>query len=129
VTALRLATDVLLRLLAPVIPFATEEVWRWTHDGSIHTAAWPTVAELNNPDAPRGLLPAVSAALIGIRRAKTDAKASQKTEVLSATLVGPALLAEAADDLRGVGRITKLTILEADEVAVTDIVLAEATVE
>ena len=46
------------------------------------------------------LLPAASAALIGIRRAKTDAKASQKTEVLSATLAGPGILiAEAVDDL------------------------------
>ncbi len=138
-TALREAIDVLLRLLAPVIPFATEEVWRWTHESSIHLASWPTVEELGGPgttrtdtpvpDAPRGLLPAVSAALIGIRRAKTDAKASQKTEVLSATLAGPAILAEAADDLRAVGRIAELTLVEADEVAVTDIVLAEATEE
>src|SRR5690606_29773699 len=43
VAALRLAIDVLLRLLAPVLPFATEEVWSWTHTGSVHTAAWPSV--------------------------------------------------------------------------------------
>ncbi len=110
--ALRTALDVMLRLLAPVIPFATEEVWRWTHDDSIHRAPWPTLETVE----PRGLLPAVSAALIGIRRAKTDAKASQKTEVVSATLAGPAMLAEAADDLKAVGRIAELTLLEADEI-------------
>jgi valyl-tRNA synthetase len=120
-SALRLAIDVMLRLLAPVIPFATEEVWRWTHEDSIHRAAWPTL----EADAPRGLLAAVSAALVGIRRAKTDAKASQKTEVRSATLTGPALLAEAVDDLRAVGRIDELTLVESDEIAVTDVVLAE----
>ena len=86
-------------------------------------------APLPGADSAIGLLPAVSAALIGIRRAKTDAKASQKTEVLSATLAGPAILATAADDLKAVGRIAELTFVEADEIAVTEIVLAEAPVE
>ncbi|WP_294179940.1 valine--tRNA ligase [uncultured Schumannella sp.] len=125
VAALRLAIDVFLRLLAPVIPFATEEVWRWTHASSVHAAAWPEAAELAEFGTARGLLSEVSAALIGIRRAKTDAKASQKTEVLSAVLAGPAMLAEAVDDLRAVGRIAELTLVEAEEVAVTEIVLAE----
>ncbi|GMA96491.1 hypothetical protein GCM10025881_33150 [Pseudolysinimonas kribbensis] len=122
VTALRTALDVLLRLLAPVISFATEEVWSWTHEGSIHTAAWPVL----DAEAPRGLLPAVSAALIGIRRAKTDAKASQKTPVRSATIAGPAILAEAADDLRAVGRIAQLSFTGADEIAITAIDLDES---
>ena len=125
VAALRTALDVMLRLLAPVIPFATEEVWSWTHEGSVHTAAWPIVDELGSPDAPRGLLPAVSAALIGIRRAKTDAKASQKTDVLSAVLAGPEILIEAAADLKAVGRIALLEIVEADEIEVREVVLAE----
>ncbi|MEO5921173.1 MAG: valine--tRNA ligase [Pseudolysinimonas sp.] len=121
VYALRTALDIMLRLLAPVIPFATEEVWRWTHVDSIHRAPWPVLETVE----PSGLLAAVSEALIGIRRAKTDAKASQKTEVVSATLSGPAILAEAADDLKAVGRIAELTVVEADEIAVTDIVLAD----
>ncbi|MEO5535305.1 MAG: valine--tRNA ligase [Pseudolysinimonas sp.] len=122
VAALREAIDILLRLLAPVLPFATEEVWSWTHDGSVHTAAWPTL----EAEAPRGLLPAVSAALIGIRRAKTEAQASQKTEVSRAVLAGPTMLAEAADDLRGVGRIASLEFVAAAEIEVREIVLAES---
>ncbi|MDQ1572066.1 MAG: valyl-tRNA synthetase [Actinomycetota bacterium] len=119
---LRHAIDVLLRLFAPFIPFATEEVWRWTHDESVHTSPWP---EPLGAGEPTGLLTLVSEALIGIRRAKTDAKASQKTDVVSATLSGPALLRLAEDDLRAVGRIAILNFVESDAVSVTDIVLAE----
>jgi valyl-tRNA synthetase len=74
------------------------------------------------------ILVAASAALIGIRRGKTDAKASQKTVVLSATVNAPAamiaLLTHALDDLRAVGRIEVLTLAVADELAVTDFELA-----
>ena len=123
VVALRTAIDVLLRLFAPFLPFATEEVWSWTHDGSVHSTAWPVVSG-NEP--PSGLLPAVSAALIGIRRAKTDAKASQKTPVTSAVITAPAatlaMLEQAGDDLKAVGRIETITFVEGDELSVTDIV-------
>jgi valyl-tRNA synthetase len=126
VLTLRASIDVMLRLLAPFLPFATEEVWSWTHDDSIHTAEWPVAS---GTDAPTGLLGAVSAALIGIRRAKTDAKASQKTPVTSAVISAPAeqlaLLRLAEDDLRAVGRIETLHFTEAEALAVTDIVLAE----
>jgi valyl-tRNA synthetase len=74
---------------------------------------------------PTGLLGLVGEALIGIRRAKTDAKASQKTGVSSATVAGPAVLAQGLEDLKAVGRIESVTFVEADTVAVTGIVLAE----
>jgi valyl-tRNA synthetase len=122
VATLRQAIDVMLRLLAPFIPFATEEVWSWTHEGSVHGAEWP---EASLDSEPTGLRALVSEALIGIRRAKTDAKASQKTVATSATITGPALLAQAAGDLAAVGRIRDLTVVEGAEVLVTDIVLEE----
>jgi valyl-tRNA synthetase len=125
VAALRTAIDVMLRLFAPYLPFATEEVWSWTHEGSIHSAAWPTVGDGGASAAPTGLLGAVSDALIGIRRAKTDAKASQKTDVVTATIAGPAILREALDDLRAVGRIASVEFVESETIEVRDIVLAE----
>lgn len=125
VTALQLAINVFVRLFAPVIPFATEEVWSWTHDTSVHTSPWPTVDELGVDAQHGGLLPLVSQALIGIRRAKTDAKASQKTSVASAVIAGPSLLELAAGDLAAVGRIESLTFEPADEVAVIAIELGE----
>ena len=127
VAALQLAIDVFVRLLAPVLPFATEEVWSWTHgaEGSVHRAPWPTVAELGVEAQHGGLLPLVSEALIGIRRAKTDAKASQKTPVTSCVIAAPSLLELASADLAAVGRIASLTITPADEVAVVEIELGE----
>ena len=125
VATLRETVDVLLRLFAPFLPYATEEVWSWTHDGSVHTAEWPAATGAGGSTE---LLPMVSEALIGIRRAKTDAKASQKTEVVSATLHGPALLRHALEDLKAVGRISDLTFVEADDLILTDIVLAEEAI-
>ncbi|WP_417556368.1 valine--tRNA ligase [Microbacterium sp.] len=123
--ALRLALSTLLRLLAPIISFATEEAWSWFEEGSIHTAAWPVALEINGDTA---VLATASEALIGIRRAKTEAKASQKTPVATATISAPAAKLEAlraaADDLRAVGRIAELAFAEAEELAVTAIELA-----
>ncbi|MFB2586058.1 valine--tRNA ligase [Herbiconiux liukaitaii] len=135
VLALQAAVDVLLRLFAPYLPFATEEVWSWTHDGSVHAAAWPTSVASALPEGvtaelPQhaGLLPIASRALVGIRRAKTDAKASQRTPVATAVIAGPAeemaLLELAAADLQAVGKIAELSFAAAEELVVQDVVLA-----
>ncbi|WP_243225916.1 valine--tRNA ligase [Microbacterium sp. CIAB417] len=125
--ALRIALSTLLRLLAPVVSFATEEAWSWFEEGSIHTSAWPEPAERAGDAA---VLSAASAALIGIRRAKTEAKASQKTPVARAVIAAPAThlaaLRAAAGDLQAVGRIAELDLVEGEEIAVTEIELAPA---
>ncbi|WP_104128953.1 valine--tRNA ligase [Cryobacterium sp. Y57] len=132
VAALRTALATLLRLFAPFVPFATEEAWSWSNDGSVHTAPWPVAADLLGSDEVAtgniALLDLASRALTGIRRAKTDAKASQKSEVDSAIICGApaeiALLTLAAADLKAVGRIHNLTFVDGSELAVTDIVFA-----
>ena len=131
--ALRTALHVMLRLFAPFLPFATEEVWGWWQKGagSIHRASWPIVEELTEGlDAGNaGLLDVASIAVGGVRKAKSDAKASMKATVESATIEAPASvltslrLLEA--DLKSVGKIQSLAYAEGEEVAMTQIILAE----
>ncbi|HTJ72468.1 MAG TPA: valine--tRNA ligase [Actinospica sp.] len=119
---LRLALGALLRLLAPFLPYATEEVWSWTHQGSIHTSAWPTPDEWADVAGDRRLLDAASAAIGAVRKAKTDAKLSMRTEVASAVVAAAAGHAELIrgfeNDLRAAGRLGAIEYAEADELAV-----------
>ncbi|SBS70829.1 valine--tRNA ligase [uncultured Microbacterium sp.] len=122
--ALRLALSTLLRLLAPVLSFAAEEAWSWFEEGSVHTAAWPEPLGIEGDPT---VLRTVGEALIGVRRAKTEAKASQKTAVDTLTISGPAAavaaIQAAEGDLKAVGRIGEITYGQGEAIAVTEIVL------
>ena len=128
--SLRIALDVLLRLLAPFVPYATEEVWSWWHDESIHRAAWPTPDDLNTvaAHADPAILGAVGAALAGVRKAKSEAKVGMKADVERAVLTGPSDTLErirlASEDLTAAGRIAILDYQQADTFEVRDIMLA-----
>ena len=123
VLALREALGVIVRLLAPFLPFATEEVWSWWQEGSVHQAAWPSQDEL--PDGSAELLGAASEALIAIRKSKTDKKLSMKAEISIMVLHGPAVLSQAQRDLAAVGRIANLNLEQADKVAISSMEFAE----
>ncbi|MDF8265356.1 valine--tRNA ligase [Luteipulveratus flavus] len=125
--ALRVALDVQLRLLAPVLCYATEEVWSWFREGSVHRASWPTSEELASAAGDASLLPAVGSALARIRKAKSDAKMGMRAEVSAMTLAGPGPLVEhvraAERDLRAAGKVTGMTYGEAEELQVSDVEL------
>jgi len=111
---LTIALKVLLRLFAPFLPFVTEEVWSWWQDGSVHRATWPTVGEVTVGDAEPALLALMGDALSQVRKAKSEAKVSMRTEVATAVVRGPApqlhILATATDDLRSAGKIADLRL-------------------
>jgi valyl-tRNA synthetase len=114
----------MLRLFAPFIPFATEEAWSWFQGGSVHRASWPVADEASSAagEATPLVLTATSRVLTGIRRAKTDAKASQKAPVARAVVTAPEeelwAIEQAAPDIRAVGRIAELEFTAGDDVAV-----------
>lgn len=127
--ALATTLDSLLRLFAPFLPFATEEVWSWWRTGSVHRAAWPE--PLGIADGDTAMLGTVGTALSGIRKAKSEAKVKQRTEVLSATIVAPeALVAQlqaGLNDLKAAANARDITLeSSAGELTVSDVVLVPA---
>jgi valyl-tRNA synthetase len=118
--ALAVALHVQLRLLAPFLPYVTEEVWSWWRDGSIHRTSWPAPTDLGSAAAADGsMIDAVASALAGIRGAKSQAKVSMRAELSRVEISGPAALVEAveqaADDLRATGKITGDLVFTVDD--------------
>jgi valyl-tRNA synthetase len=128
--ALAIALSVQLRLFAPFLPFVTEEVWSWWEEGSIHAAAWPSADEIAAvaADGDRALVADMAIALSLVRKAKSEAKASMKADISTASVAGPAdaldRLGSARGDLAAAGRIAELTFAPGDEGISVDVTLA-----
>jgi valyl-tRNA synthetase len=116
--ALRQALDTLQRLFAPALPFVAEEAWSWWNDDSIHAAPWP---EPGRGAATISLEP-VSEVLARVRRAKTEAKVSQRAAVASLVISGPAdwlaSIEACRDDLVEALTVGELTVSESPDVSI-----------
>ena len=155
--ALATTLDALLRLFAPFLPFVTEEIWSWWRAGSVHRASWPQALPVlegallaeyaaNNPTAGisaqwvladvnpaqienlKQVLPDVAEALGGLRKAKSDAKVKQRTEVESATITASQEQLEriqsGLEDLRAAGNAREVSLVPSEgELEVRDVVL------
>lgn len=125
--ALATTLDSLLRLFAPFLPFATEEVWSWWRTASVHRASWPTVVEMDDGDTT--MLSTVGDALSGVRKAKSEAKVKQRTQVISATVtageVQAAQLTAGLGDLKAAANALEITVAVGEgELRVSDVILA-----
>jgi valyl-tRNA synthetase len=105
--ALRAGLDVQVRLLAPYLPYACEEVWSWWRDGTVHLAAWPEPAPAAAAD--QRPLEAASEVIAAIRRAKSQARLPLRTRVAHVEVSGPpgwlAAVRAAGGDLAAAGRV------------------------
>ncbi len=113
-TTLGLVLDAVTRLFAPFLPFATEEVWSWMHEGegSVHRASWPSADDYAAAAAgadPETLRYA-GEALAALRRIKSEAKVSMKTPILKVTLnvndEAESAVRASLDDIAEAGRVT-----------------------
>lgn len=113
-TTLGIGLDAFARLFAPYLPFATEEIWQWMHEGegSVHVASWPEAVYYAGiaQDVSPELLDHAGQALAALRKIKSEAKVSMKTPILAATLKatpeGLKHITAALDDIAQAGRVT-----------------------
>jgi valyl-tRNA synthetase len=134
-SSLHRALSILQRLLAPMLPFATEEVWSWWMSGSIHLANWPTtqetLADFVASDDATSLLDATCVVLAAVRRAKTEAKVSQRAEVSQLVVTAPTATIDLLEanilDLRNAGALQEINFVTSTSQTTTQDIVAQVT--
>jgi valyl-tRNA synthetase len=120
--SLHRALSIVQRLFAPMLPFATEEVWSWWQSGSIHRATWPTTVEtvsgFNVDPGSVESLDAICEVLGAVRRTKTEAKVSQRAEVAKLVVTADEktvkMLQANLSDLRNAGSLKEIEFVVSD---------------
>ncbi len=108
---LRILHRAIVRLLAPYLPFITEDIWHWAYNTdagmaeSVHKSPWPTLDELAAIPEPleQDLWPSALTVIEAVRKAKADAnlsiKAPVKRVVVAANAAQSAALSHAVPDI------------------------------
>ena len=125
--ALVAALSVYLRLFAPYLPFATEEVWSWWKEGSVHRARWPNESELTAimrdvTDDDREKWRYAREVLGEVRRRRSEAKQPLKVPIVRAVIADTTARLSHLDvveaDLRAAVRIDSIERRTAAELSV-----------
>lgn len=107
-TTLRLVHRAITRMLAPFLPFLSEEIWHWCYSGdagmndSIHRSPWPTIDELASiPEPAHAQTWDASIEIVdAVRKAKAEKNLSMKAPVAAVEAVSDAMLLPAIDATR-----------------------------
>jgi valyl-tRNA synthetase len=122
------ALSVLLRLFAPFLPFVTEEVWSWWHEGSIHTAAWPAREELDalltgdtaeQQDVDQRIYEWATAVLFEVRKQRSEAKQPMRMAITKVQISMPdgsasRLMPHVEADLKAALRVRSFETVEGE---------------
>jgi valyl-tRNA synthetase len=122
----RLVHRALLRLLAPYLPFLTDEVWSWAYSSdegmsaTIHRSLWPTVKEFDAVAAPASgeSFAAALQVIDSVRKSKAEANVSVKAPVENVRIVGTQATLDALKPLQD--DILRMLTIEAMELIVGD---------
>jgi len=105
------------RLLAPFVPYVTEEVWSWRAGAggeSVHRAPWPRPEEFAPPEHHSAVLDAAVEALGQLRRHRTEHGLSRRAPIQRAVVRGPgavlAALEGALGDLQNAGAVEQVEL-------------------
>jgi valyl-tRNA synthetase len=119
--ALHIGKATLIKLLAPFLPFITEEIWRLRHPASVHRERWPEASELRAVGAERPSVFDLALGSLGAaRQAKAQARASMRTPVQLAVSLPASRIDDwyqIADDISAGTKASEITITESESLS------------